>query len=498
MPLKQKGVLLHFSSLPGDYGIGDFGPGALEFAQVIKDQGYDMWQVLPLNHRGYGNSPYNPISAFAIDPLLISPEQLYESGLIDAQDLEDAKIPHTDRVLFDAVQRKKTRLLDLAASRYQATHDINAFIKEHQSWLKPYIAFLTLDRLYEDVHWSQWQPRHQSYSEALWQHLIESFEPAMLAIASIQAIARDQLQRLKSQLDELKIELWGDLPIYLSYHSAEVWAHPQLFALDEKGQRQQVAGVPPDAFSEEGQLWGNPIYLWDSRRSEIFSLFEARIADALSFMNRLRLDHFIGYVNYWSVPCPPDAEGVSVMPENAIDGAWIKAPGDEFFARLTQRFGSSPFIAEDLGILTQEVCHIREKYGFPGMIVLQFCWQDPNPDIEHYPFDRIIYTGTHDNPTTRQWFEELPPDAEELKHFTDYALARPQLIPSHPPQKPKPTAQNAAQIMINIAQKSGCQIAIFPMQDLLGLDANARMNIPGTPLGNWEWRMGLMREGTQE
>ena len=481
--MKRKGVLLHFSSLPGDYGIGDLGPAATSFAGFLADQGYKIWQVLPLNHRGYGNSPYSPISAFALDPLLASPELLYRRGLIEAEDLETARLSGSDRVAFEQVLRRKGRLLEIAAAAYLKRHDIAAFIHDQAAWIKPYIAFLTLDRLYGDSHWSFWQPQHRSYSETLWQELLRGFEPFMMSQAAVQAILRDQLTELRQALRQLNIELWGDLPIYLAYHSAEVWAHPELFQMDQAGRRLQVAGVPPDAFCEDGQLWGNPIYRWDEQRSEVFELFENRISDALGYLDRLRLDHFIGYVNYWSVPCPPAGQdNEPKMPDHARDGAWIPAPGEQLFERLTQRFTAYPFIAEDLGILTEDVCRVRERFGFPGMIVLQFCWQHPDPKVAEYPSDRIIYPGTHDNLTSRQWFEELDPEAGEYRNFVSYARNR-----LNWPEAP--TASNAASLMMEIALGSGCETCIFPMQDLLGLGANARMNIPGTPLGNWEWRM---------
>lgn len=496
---KRKGVLLHFSSLPGDFGIGDFGPNSIAFAGFLVEQGYSIWQVLPLNHRGYGNSPYNPISAFALDPLLISPERLYEDGLIEAKDMEKARLSAYDRVLFEQVYRAKGKLNQIAAQSYLSRHDISGFIEDNAFWIKPYIAFLTLDKLYGDIHWSSWQAHHRTYSEALWKELLSGFEPSMLAHAAVQAILRDQLHDLKSELNKQGIELWGDMPIYLSYHSAEVWAHPELFQLDHDGRRLQVAGVPPDAFSEDGQLWGNPIYRWHDKTSEVFELFERRSEDALSYLNRMRLDHFIGYVNYWSVSCPVSEDQIPQMPEHAREGSWIPAPAEQLFARLTDRFGAYPFIAEDLGILTEEVCRVRERFGFPGMIVLQFCWHDSVPRVEDYPADRVIYTGTHDNQTTRQWFEELDPESNEYRHFISFVAAMEHQSSSFGVAGNKEPILNntdtivnvatSASIMMEIALQSGCQICIFPMQDILGLGAQARMNIPGTPLGNWEWRM---------
>lgn len=488
--MKQKGVLLHISSLPGDYGIGDFGPTALDFAALIKEQGYNIWQILPLNHPGYGNSPYNPLSAFALNPLLVSPELLHGAGLIDLRTLKAARMPASNRVHFDEVTRVKTKLLEQAANAYLKQHDLAPFIQANAAWLKPYIAFLTLDHLYESPHWSSWPQQHRSYSEELWQKLHHDFSHQMQVQAAIQAILQEQLSTFSQGLKKLGIQLWGDIPIYLSYHSTELWAHPELFYLNSNGLRQRVAGVPPDAFSEDGQLWGNPIYRWDDKREEVFRLFEQRIAANLDYVERLRLDHFIGYVNHWSIDCPLDpATSEPQMPADAKAGSWLSTPGEQLFGRLLQKYPANRFIAEDLGILTPNVCEVRDRLGFDGMIILQFCWQDGHPEVEQFPANRIIYTGTHDNPTTRQWFEELDADSQEHIHFTDYLLQRredPRFVDL---MEDKPSASNAAALMMQVALNSGCETCIFPMQDLLNLGSEARMNIPGTPLGNWEWRI---------
>ncbi|HPV14483.1 MAG TPA: 4-alpha-glucanotransferase [Candidatus Cloacimonadota bacterium] len=488
--MKQKGVLLHISSLPGDFGIGDFGPAALDFAALIKDQGYSIWQILPLNHPGHGNSPYNPISAFALNPLLASPELLYDADLIDLTALEATRIPTSNHIHFDGVNRVKTRLLEQAASAYLKRNDVTPFIQANAFWLKPYITFVILDHLYDSLHWSTWPEQHRSYSEKLWKELQKDFAHQMQAQAAIQAILQEQLSAFSQGLKRLDIQLWGDLPIYLSYHSAELWAHPELFYLDERGLRQRVAGVPPDAFSEDGQLWGNPIYRWDERKEEVFQLFEQRISANLDYVQRLRLDHFIGYVNHWSIDCPIDpATGEPQMPTDAKAGTWLPTPGEQLFERLLQKYPANRFIAEDLGILTPEVCEVRDRLGFEGMIILQFCWQDGHPDVEQFPADRIIYTGTHDNPTTRQWFEELDPESQEYRHFVDYLQHRRADPRFKDVMEDGPSATNAADLMMQVAINSGCETCIFPVQDLLNLGAEARMNIPGTPLGNWEWRI---------
>ena len=469
--MKQKGVLLHISSLPGDFGIGDFGPTALEFAALIKDQGYSIWQILPLNHPGYGNSPYNPISAFALNPLFASPELLYESALIDLPALEAARMPASDRIHFDEVKRIKTKLLEQAANVFLKKKDVHSFIQENASWLKPYIAFVILDRLYDDLHWSSWPEQHRRYSETLWQDLQKDFAHQMQIQAAIQAILQQQLSSLCQGLKKLDIQLWGDLPIYLSYHSAELWAHPELFYLNEQGLRLKVAGVPPDAFSENGQLWGNPIYRWQEKQEEVFQLFELRIRENMKYVQRLRLDHFIGYINHWSVDCPIDENtGLNQLPNDAINGSWQPSYGEKLFERLTNVYPVQSFIAEDLGILSPEVCQIRDRFAFDGMIILQFCWQDGLPKTNEFPASRIIYTGTHDNPTTRQWFEELKPESPEYKHFLEYMKQKREEASFKELLMDAPTAANAAALMMQVAIDSGCDTCIFPMQDLLNLE----------------------------
>ncbi len=492
--MQRKGILMHIASLPTRFGIGDFGPAARKFADYLVESGHTIWQILPLNHCGYGNSPYNPLSAFALYPCLVSPEMLYEDGLIGYSDLEEAYLPESDMIVYEEVCRCKEKLLHIAANKYLADNDIQPFIASNSAWLKPYMVFNALNRLYEDTSWDDWQAEHRNYSEALYEEMLRAFKPQMLAQAAIQVILEDQLRDLKRYLEEHHIRLMGDLPIYLSYHSADVWAHRDLFLLDDAGNRLAMAGVPPDAFSREGQLWGNPIYRWDSHAEQVIALFESRISHALRYLDLLRLDHFIGYVNYWHVPCPRDDDtGAPQVPVNAISGAWLPACPDLFFPRITSRFGTAPFVAEDLGILTAEVCSWREKYGFPGMIVLQFCFQDSVPKVEEYPADRIIYTGTHDNPTTREWFSALDPESDVMRHFAAFLHTHQELVPDdHRATDILPFAiqkRHAAPLMIAIAALSGCHTMITPMQDILNLDASARMNVPGTALVNWQWRM---------
>ncbi len=482
--MRKTGILLHISSLPGDYGIGDFGPMAYRFADYLISSGHNIWQILPINHCGYGNSPYNPLSAFALNPLLISPELLYQSGLINRYELQAARVPSGSEVIYELVAKTKEKLLYSASENWLMHNDPEAYLELFGTDLKPYLAFLALCRIYGDSAWNGWNREHLHYSEELFRDLYRKFARHMNVWIAGQAILKEQIHSFKAYLDELGLILVGDMPLYLSYESAEVWAYQHLFDLDEEGRRLHFAGVPPDAFAAEGQLWGNPIYNWAAMEKEGFSLFHSRIGQALEYLDILRLDHFIGYVNYWQVDCERDAEGKPSSPKDARQGKWIDAQPHEFFSGLVNKFGKQRFLAEDLGILTEKVCQVRDSFGFPGMIVLQFCFEESVPEVLNYPADRWLYTCTHDNATTKGWFDALSPDSSSYQNLYEYCR-RNRLRDCH-------TALNSENIHIvmrHIALSTPCLKVIIPMQDILGLDNSARMNIPGTALGNWQWRM---------
>lgn len=471
--MKQSGILLHISSLCTDYGIGDLGPEAYRFAHYLSQEGHKFWQILPLNHCGYGNSPYNPISAFAWNPYLISPELLVLDNLLEADELKT--LAHNEMVDYNEMKKLKRPLLKKAACRYLESHDIDQYIEDNAWHLKPYLCFLKLKELNGTGKWYEWPLTQRSYSPEL--YLQYAQDPFVRQAAALQAIFEDQFARLKRVLLQEGIQLIGDVPLYLSYESAEVWAQQELFDLDEKGDRLSVAGVPPDAFSTSGQLWGNPIYRWDQLSNHGFELFVRRFSHILKFIDFLRLDHFIGYVNYWKVPCQDGK-----TPQTAQAGSWVRALPEAFFARIKEEFGSHRFIAEDLGILNQDVCQIRDSLGLPGMIILQFCFEESVPDVQNFPADRFIYTGTHDNNTTLGWWNELSLKSASRLNLSAFCK---RFLPEHD----LPGEDNVHQILIDIAQLSACEKMIFPMQDVLGLGVDARMNIPGTALGNWQWRM---------
>lgn len=482
--MRKTGVLLHISSLPGEYGIGDFGTEAYKYADFLKDNGHSIWQILPLNPCGYGNSPYNPLSAYALNPYLISPELLYQNGYVNKAQLQDARLPRSAEVHYELVAKTKDKLLMAAAENWLLNNDPIDYLAKDLRHLKPYLAFTTLSKLYGDTAWSGWNSEHRHYSEALFNRIYAGYKNQLDVSLATQVLLSEQILALRDYLKNKGIMIVGDMPLYLSYESAEVWAYQHCFDLDEQGRRLHFAGVPPDAFASEGQLWGNPLYRWNELQKDGFELFKLRIRQALNFLDVLRLDHFIGYVNFWQVDSQPGPDGEPALPKNALEGRWVDALPREFLGSLIAEFGIERFLAEDLGILNEKVCSLRDGFGFPGMIVLQFCFEESVPEVVNYPSERWLYTCTHDNPTTRGWYETLSPESPSYQNLHEYCK-RNRLRDCH-------TALNTENIHIvmqSIALASPCQRVIFPMQDILGLDNTARMNIPGTALGNWQWRM---------
>lgn len=473
--MPQKGILLHISSLPGDFGIGDFGPSAYQFVDYLASRGYHYWQILPLNPPAYGNSPYNPLSCFALNPQFISPELLHQNGLISDSELDDARLPHSDRVDYHSLQLTKTPVLHSACRVLIDRLGKQSLYDSMDPDLKPFFCYEYLSRINGSTAWYTWPMEDRSYSEALFERLQSQAEDELLIGLALQFLARRQLADLLQYAHSRDIRIIGDVPLYLAYDSAELWAYQQYFKLHPDGSAAKIAGVPPDAFSADGQLWGNPVYDWDRLAKDQFSFLFKRIGKALEYADILRLDHFIGYVNYWEV----DGDQTT-----ATNGIWQDARPGEFFSELFSRWPRERFIAEDLGILNDKVCAHRDQNGLSGMIVLQFCFEDSVPQPSQYPSSFIIYTGTHDNKTSRQWYEELEPDQPSYQNLMAYLEQNPALV-----DQSLPLAEQISWIMIDIAQSSPCRIAICPMQDVLALGASARMNVPGVALGNWQWRM---------
>lgn len=469
---RANGILLHPTSLPSDYGIGELGSGARQFIDFLVETSQQFWQVLPLGPTSFGNSPYMCYSAIAGNPLLISLEILHEDGLLSSEALALMEhFPH-DRVEYDQVAAAKMPLLRQAYAAFtvQGTAEnlaaFEAFCQEKADWLDDYALFMALKAENQEASWFEWDTA------------IAKREPAAVAAAN-ERLATEvhfrkflqfeffrQWSRLKQYANDKGIQIIGDIPIYVAHDSADVWANPENFALDEKGYAAQMAGVPPDYFSETGQLWGNPVYDWDYLKKTNFVWWIDRFEALLNYVDWIRIDHFRGFEAYWSVPGGE---------ETAVNGEWVLAPGQAFFEQLNQELGHLPILAEDLGVITPEVEALRDRFEFPGMKVLHFAFGSDagNPFLPfNYPRNCVVYTGTHDNDTTVGWWQNLPDwDRNNcLIHIGDVS------------------SDGIQWDLIRQAMGSIANLSILPMQDILGLGTEARMNMPGVASGNWTWR----------
>ncbi|MCU0565780.1 MAG: 4-alpha-glucanotransferase [Oculatellaceae cyanobacterium Prado106] len=468
---RSSGVLLHPTSFPSRYGIGDLGQEAYRFIDFLVQSGQTLWQILPLGPTGYGDSPYQCFSAMAGNPLLLSLEALQAEGLLTDSDL--AEVPDfPSPVDFGWVIYVKLPLLRKACDTFQTEatpQQQQAFNEFCQSadWLEDYAFFMALKSFHSGASWTTWDAAiAQRKPEAL-----EEWQQKLAADIQYHKFLQfkffQQWTALKQYANEQGIQILGDLPIYVAHDSAEVWAHPEYFCLDEEtGAAALMAGVPPDYFSATGQLWGNPIYNWERLQQENFSWWIQRFQVLLACVDLIRIDHFRGFEAYWAVP---------LGEETAVNGEWQQAPGEALFLRLQAELGNLPIIAEDLGFITPEVEALRDQFGFPGMKILQFAY-DSGSDNPYLPFNyvhnSVVYTGTHDNNTTVGWFEERSP--EEQQRVTQYF----QCV-SH---------QGIHWDLIRVALSSISNQAITPLQDLLGLGTACRMNSPGQAERNWGWR----------
>jgi 4-alpha-glucanotransferase len=480
---RASGILLHPTSLPGRCGVGDFGPEAYRFVDFLHAAGAKLWQVLPLNPTGYGDSPFQCFSASAGNPILISPEKLVERGVLNERDLQGIPAFPADTTEFGSVIRCKTPILRKAADRFFTSGSVDRtefdkFCIDHAGWLDEFALFMALKNQHDLVAWTKW-------SRAFALRDPEALRAASIELADeIAAIKYWQFEFFR-QWNELReyahargIRIIGDIPIYVAHDSSDVWANRDLFLLDANGNPQKIAGVPPDYFSATGQLWGNPIYNWPLMKQQNYAWWVERFRAAMRLYDYVRIDHFRGFEAYWEVP------GTDKTAEH---GKWIKGPGAELFAVLQREFGELPIIAENLGVITPEVEAIRHEFGFPGMAILQFAFgndpQGPSFRPHNYPREVVAYTGTHDNDTVVGWWNSSgasdsirsPEDVEK-----EHAFARAYLGSMDEP---------IHWVLIRGIMGSVADTAIVPMQDLLGLGSAARMNLPGTSSGNWRWRM---------
>jgi 4-alpha-glucanotransferase len=469
---RSSGLLLHISSLPSYGGIGDLGPAAYAFADFLAAAKQRLWQVLPLSPTGYGNSPYAALSAFAGNPSLISLEKLVEAGWIPDERI--AGLPgHAGKVHFEEVEQKKRPLLVEAARHFLAQHDdqqwvrFQRFCEENAFWLNDYARYSVLCQKHHSAAWLTW-PKDVARrdAEALRQLQRESRDELEIEQA-IQFAFDEQWKALRAYCAERGIRFIGDVAIFVNYDSADVWTHPEIFELFEDLSPIRVAGVPPDYFSETGQRWGNPLYKWDVLQSRGFDWWVDRMRRTRALYDIIRLDHFRGFEAFWAIPAED---------ETAIHGEWVKAPGAALFTALREQLGELPLIAEDLGLITREVDSLREQFDLPGMRVLQFAFSGRGAHnyLPHrYVTNTVVYTGTHDNDTTLGWWQH---GTTEIERNAVYAYLN-------------PAPNDVVWSLIRAAATSVADACLFPVQDILVLGSEGRMNTPSTPENNWTWRM---------
>jgi 4-alpha-glucanotransferase len=472
---RKCGILLHPTSLPARYGIGDLGDTAYQFVDFLFASNQKLWQVLPLNPVGYGESPYQGLSAFAGNPLLISVDKLIEIGLLSHADVNDLPAFSPDRVDFDQVRNYKYILFIKAYQRFkqqQPSENYLKFIDDNDYWLKDYAIFMALKEHFNGLPWYQWEHSVAARGSDSLKRYQSMLADRIDYNYFVQYIFFSQWQQLKQYANDRGIQIIGDLPIYVSYDSSDTWSNPNLFKLDSNGNPEVVSGVPPDYFSETGQLWGNPIYNWQAHEQNDYFWWKQRLTAVFKTADIVRIDHFRGFEAYWEVPFGE---------ETAINGKWVKAPGEKLFASIKERFGDLPIIAEDLGIITVEVNELKNKFKFPGMKILHFTFE--SNDIDYFsPYyinnNTVIYTGTHDNDTTIGWLKaQKAAGADSLTRLQEYFHVPIDL-----------SLQDINWRMIEIAYQSPANVCIIPLQDILSLDSDARMNYPGTVGGNWSWR----------
>lgn len=469
---RSSGILLHPTSFPGPDGIGDLGPEAYRFVNFLEESNCGLWQVLPLGPTGYGDSPYQCFSAFAGNPYLISPTILFEEGLLSEADLSDRPTFPAGNIDFGKAIVWKLTLLDRAYKNFvhisskSLQTEFKNFQQEEANWLKDFSLFMSIKEKQNGVAWNQWPEALRKHDPEALKAFEKEFQEDVKRHAFRQFLFFKQWRAVKKYANDKGIKIIGDIPIFVAYDSADAWSQPDLFYLDSEGLPTVVAGVPPDYFSPTGQLWGNPLYRWDVHKKTGYAWWIKRIKATLSLFDIVRLDHFRGFAAYWEVPADkPTAE----------IGRWAPGPGEDIFQAIKDALGSLPIIAEDLGEITPDVVKIRDGFNLPGMKIFQFAFSSDSDDpfLPHnYPQNCVCYTGTHDNDTALGWYQSAP---EKERDFCRRYMAR--------------SGEDISWDMIRCVWASTAVIAIAPMQDLLSLGNEARMNFPGKPSGNWTWRM---------
>jgi 4-alpha-glucanotransferase len=468
---RSSGILLHPTSLPGPYGIGDLGPAAFKWIDFLSESGCKLWQVLPLGPTGYGDSPYQCFSAFAGNPYLVSPELLINDHLLFPEDLKEIPEFPSGQVDYGEIFTWKPALLDIAylhfeqSSSEELRNEFASFCNANASWLDDYALFMALKDVHEGAAWGSWESATRlrnadALSKARIKLAVEISRHAFR-----QWLFFRQWQAIKNYANQKGVKIIGDIPIFVAYDSSDAWSNPELFYFDNSGRPTVVAGVPPDYFSPTGQLWGNPLYRWNVHKAGGYQWWINRFKAILNMVDIVRLDHFRGFAGYWEVPGNA---------KTAEKGRWVPGPGADFLSVIKSAFGDLPILAEDLGEITPDVIELRDSFKLAGMKILQFGFSAPdNPFLPHHHLENcIVYTGSHDNDTALGWYASAP---ESEKEFYRRYLGR--------------SGDDFAGDLIRAAWSSVAVFAIAPLQDFLRLGTEARMNFPGKETGNWMWRM---------
>jgi len=471
------GILLHISSLSSHFGIGDLGPEAKTFADFLKRTNQQYWQLLPLNptEQGQGHSPYSSISSRAGNTLLISPELLAKDGVLDAAELKEYYLPQKGKTNYAEVERVKAEIFEKAWQNYQQgegaelKRPYEQFCKKEAYWMDDFAIYMLLKQQNESQPWFNWAEEYKLRDKKILKKLVEENKEELDKIKWLQFLFSKQWHELRNYCNSLGIKFFGDLPFYISYDSVDVWSNRELFSLDKEGKMIGVAGVPPDAFSEDGQLWGMPVFLWDVLKKTGYEWWIERFKKNMELFDLLRLDHFRAFADYWEVAADE---------KTAKKGEWKPGPRANLFIAVEKALGKLAFIAEDLGEINDAVYELRDEFNFPGMKILQFAFGEEMPQSPYIPHNYsenfVAYTGTHDNNTIRGWYRQEGKDNhEQLNKYFGRKLSE----------------DDIPEVMCRLAYASVAKIAILPLQDVLGLDEIARMNIPASGENNWAWRL---------